>query len=381
MNIIILGNGFDLAHDLQTKYIDLIEFCNNFQSSDIKFDDDNINNEFLHIISTNFWLSYFNKILKFIQESGNTWIDFENIIYDSLNIFTHRSNNSFIYTYETVNTNMLKYQQINEMTNRLQITLAEELYNLNYDYVERSGYTTKIQIKITNVEAICSKLYDELRNFTRILELYIFFIVDQNNNLDKYKYNFSKFKCKPVSEIKPVIYIINFNYTHFLEQFIHNYPIYPIFIYPHGKINNQDLFKPNKSNSTNLILGTKSFISRDRNNKIPLYLKIFQKHNQRHMYDTIDKYQELLKKSRNVKDEEIVIYVIGHSLNFSDHTILRNIFTINSNTYITIFYHNDESYKKYINNITQILGEDIVSSRVNFKHQHDIIDGFLLKKT
>lgn len=30
MNILIIGNGFDLAHNLPTKYTDILEFLNKF---------------------------------------------------------------------------------------------------------------------------------------------------------------------------------------------------------------------------------------------------------------------------------------------------------------------------------------------------------------
>ena len=34
MNILILGNGFDLAHGLPTRYTDFLEYCRAYNSED-----------------------------------------------------------------------------------------------------------------------------------------------------------------------------------------------------------------------------------------------------------------------------------------------------------------------------------------------------------
>jgi hypothetical protein len=77
LNILIIGNGFDLAHKLQTKYVDFLKYCKRIsQSKNYCISDFPIAiDEFL---KDNIWLKYFLDITNF--EDDKTWIDFENEI-------------------------------------------------------------------------------------------------------------------------------------------------------------------------------------------------------------------------------------------------------------------------------------------------------------
>lgn len=86
---LVLGNGFDIAHNLPTSYKDFLYVCAEFigLSHNIQVNNVNIEKvkksflrkyhddiEFKKIIKNNFWLSYFyNKL----DQIGNNWIDFE----------------------------------------------------------------------------------------------------------------------------------------------------------------------------------------------------------------------------------------------------------------------------------------------------------------
>lgn len=74
MDILILGNGFDLAHKLDTKYNDFLKYCQEKYSSINSVGTDHSNN-FLY---NNVWAKHFlNKTL-----AGDKWIDLENEIYN-----------------------------------------------------------------------------------------------------------------------------------------------------------------------------------------------------------------------------------------------------------------------------------------------------------
>lgn len=45
-----------------------------------------------------------------------------------------------------------------------------------------------------------------------------------------------------------------------------------------------------------------------------------------------------------------------------------------------IYYHNEEAQERLINNITEILGEEDVMTRVQFIYQYDSDRGLLLPK-
>ena len=107
MNLLIIGNGFDLAHGLPTYYTDFLKFVNeandyynNFYLKKIEVpEEDKKNKDFLiffialnqisdfetiielyELSSDNLWFKYFNNI----SNQANTWIDFESEILDLL---------------------------------------------------------------------------------------------------------------------------------------------------------------------------------------------------------------------------------------------------------------------------------------------------------
>lgn len=97
MNILIIGNGFDLAHGLPTTYVDFLNFINTFENcekrntytyipleSEEKFTthimnmETDMRREFRNLIQDNIWISYFNKIYDSrIKEGKDGWVDFE----------------------------------------------------------------------------------------------------------------------------------------------------------------------------------------------------------------------------------------------------------------------------------------------------------------
>ena len=69
---------------------------------------------------------------------------------------------------------------------------------------------------------------------------------------------------------------------------------------------------------------------------------------------------------------------MGHSLDKTDHNILKHILLAKEKSIIKIYYHNEEAQEKLINNITEIIGEEEVMSKVQLIHQHDPKRGILI---
>lgn len=122
MNILIIGNGFDIAHGLPTKYIDFLEFVNvikqilNTKKLDeinwrnihpevkyiIKQNTGNIRNNLFSqsvmwsdLLDNNVWIDYF---LQNDMHGKENWIDFESEISDiikSLDYDMHGGDNNF----------------------------------------------------------------------------------------------------------------------------------------------------------------------------------------------------------------------------------------------------------------------------------------------
>lgn len=174
------------------------------------------------------------------------------------------------------------------------------------------------------------------------------------------------------------VYVLSFNYTDTCEKLYNgcynSFGEYNIkTYYVHGKVCNFD--------DCNLVLGTHSFdnkISSNNTTAIPVDFNVFRKHNQRHKYKTIEAYQDILAKlTEPRKVIKPIFHVIGHSLDKTDHNILKHIFLINKNAKINLYYHNEEAQENLINNVTEIIGEEEVMSKVRLIYQHDEKYGIL----
>ena len=106
MNILVIGNGFDLAHGLPTKYTDFLDFIKEFQDfqqfqipKDVQSqlqllcsprkkayhnyfynllsENRTLYSELITLTTDNSWLRYF---IEIYNSKGNGWIDFESEI-------------------------------------------------------------------------------------------------------------------------------------------------------------------------------------------------------------------------------------------------------------------------------------------------------------
>ena len=81
MNILVIGNGFDLAHGLPTSYKEFLKFvlesedmCSRFQKNGLGAKESaSAAAEIKEMIKDNFWINHFQKV----SECGENWIDFE----------------------------------------------------------------------------------------------------------------------------------------------------------------------------------------------------------------------------------------------------------------------------------------------------------------
>ena len=106
MNILIIGNGFDIAHGLPTSYLDFLDMCvalnkyniHNISTECVMLKDDKgigskrtndfyktigykALNDFISLVSSNYWVGHFKKQKRLI---GEKWIDFENEIMNKM---------------------------------------------------------------------------------------------------------------------------------------------------------------------------------------------------------------------------------------------------------------------------------------------------------
>ena len=84
MDILVIGNGFDLAHGLETRYKDFLDFP---QNADFKNYIDKLPN-YKKCLQVNVWLKHF--ISNYRNLNGENWIDFEQEIFDVIVSFNKK---------------------------------------------------------------------------------------------------------------------------------------------------------------------------------------------------------------------------------------------------------------------------------------------------
>ena len=356
MNILILGNGFDIAHGLPTRYTDFLKYCRDYKVGSIS-DDKTVAAEFAELIKDNVWLKFFLDNTPNLDED-RTWIDFENEIYNVIIAICNDGKKADIKS--NGDERMAGIKKIQENPHFGKYVLLLEGRFLSFDV---------------------SAWYSELRNFTRAFEIYCCSIINERSGVTRhYKLNESLFTRTSNGNSDSTTYILSFNYTRTFSRFYDNgnSGIKYKYVYPHGEACTEISHESADMNmaSNGLVLGTHSFDRSGKDKDIPVDFNVFQKHNQQHRYSTLSDFQQLLKELRDC-EEKIDIYVIGHSLDESDRAKLKHIFCENKEANITVFYYDEVSFDKYINNITAILGEEDIAVRVKFKHQHDHILGML----
>ncbi len=403
MNILVLGNGFDLAHGLPTSYINFLEFCekvipiyNGINKSHISYNNNvlsdwKINNEikdFLEdayksrkkenniiytkypkldelysLIKNNIWFYYFKESDKHGKEN---WIDFENEISKVIKSITQvmEKFESSLYSEELNYMDGNSYPGIDSMYyNILNIMKKYKKMDMSYklSYLEIKNY-----------------LLNDLNCLTRALEIYLTKVIC--------KIETGKISSDIESIAGPSTKVLNFNYT---DTYFRKYSIYneTNIDYIHGKADINNTIETN-----NMVLGIDEYLSKKKRNSDTDFIA-FKKYYQRIFKGTGCKYKDWLDiihedyKKRQIKLEKRVmetsvffqkkqikkqvkreylnehnLYIFGHSLDVTDKDILRDLI-LNNILHTTIFYHSKEELGKKIANLVKVIGQDELIKR------------------
>ena len=403
MNILVLGNGFDLAHGLPTSYINFLEFCekvipiyNGIDKLYISYksnflSDWKINNEikdFLEdayksrkkenniiytkypeldelylLIENNIWFYYFKKCNKHGKEN---WIDFENEISKVIKSITQVMEEFEISLYS---------EELNYMDGNSYPGIDSVYYNiLNIMRKCKKG----ILYKFTYLE-IKNYLLDDLNCLTRALEIYLTKVIC------KIKTGKVSSDIEFITELSTKV--LNFNYTDTYFRKYSNYNDETNIDYIHGKADINNTIETN-----NMVLGIDEYLSKKKRNSDTDFIA-FKKYYQRIFKGTGCKYKDWLDiihedyKKRQIKLEKRVmetsgffskkqikkqvkreylnehnLYIFGHSLDVTDKDILRDLI-LNNILHTTIFYHSKEELGKKIANLVKIIGQDELIKR------------------
>jgi hypothetical protein len=309
--LIIIGNGFDLAHGLKTSYSD---FIRTYISSSINtfFDKQEIEDPLLEIKN------------KYRGHSTN-WGNKRSLPETALNDFNVARNHEYI-TVKIKSNFFLK--TLNKIDTLNWVDLENEYFDDLMFYKAANGF---------NFDAV-KKLNIEFEFIKNELEKYLSSF--QSEKGIPVTNEISKIFCEPVKGRDVVtisiqdltidkLLILNFNYTSTLEQYCRQCSTkLPTEInYIHGQLN---------SESNPLIFGfgdeyNKQYLEFEefRNKELLQHIKSFG-------YFKASNYHNLI---RFIDAADFQVYVMGHSLGLSDRTMLRQIFEHERCKSIKIFYY------------------------------------------
>lgn len=378
MKILVIGNGFDLEHELPTNYIDFLRYIKRIRiikdyskddsqkvyiekllENDETFKEYALRNftsgienkrieELINLCNNNDWIKYFEDS-NFNENKG--WIDFEGEISHVIRSLDYMKK----YRHETrskkdVNINKNKdYSDTEKRIERITGVLPKRIEFLNKD-----EYNQKIT----------KKLQENLENLIRCLELYL------EDYVAKKDINYISPDIQGIKFDK----VLSFNYTNTYERIygLNNNEIE--YHYIHGKA---DIDRTADDN--NMVLGIDEYLNDEVKNK-ELEFITFKKYFQRIYKKTGNTYKKWILQMKDFEYESTgesdelgqvetqkiknEVYIFGHSLDITDKDILKELIEC-PNTVTTIFYYNKEVYAQQITNLVKVIGQDELIQRVS----------------
>ena len=404
VNIIVLGNGFDLAHGLPTKYTDFLNFVEAIREvlKDKKVCEENkvdsrikdlidmelgnvrdnlFSKEKLwdELLDNNFWIDYF---LKHDMHGDENWIDFESEI------------SKVIQSYHSdmcgENTLLGLYDE------------CPDYFTNEYleEYCDKNNFQNNKSLK--------DKLYNDLKKLIKALEIYLL------NYIGNVPCDIKSPDILDILDKNEETKVLSFNYTDTFARIYSpdNKDKYEI-DYIHGEAGKfEETEKNGEIEQNNMVLGIDEFLNETEQRKYTELIE-FKKFYQRIYKQTGCSYKEWVdeiqaeyldyielkaKEAKNVGldirnffqkilDRYLLdktaqrhnLYIFGHSLDVTDGDILKELI-LNNNVHTTIFYHDREAMGKQIANLVKVIGEAElikrtggVSKTIEFRNQKEMV--------
>jgi hypothetical protein len=362
--LVIIGNGFDLAHGLPTSYKDFMnDYWRNviqvFKNKDI-YDDDlfslKVNmmsigiqgrNEFYKDAKCYQTLIQFaernkkycttefkNKFFFYLSDVAmvENWVDIENTYYGILKEKIKGDLFKYNYPWDVSQLN----KEFEEVKNLLEKYLLDEVVNkYNLDFTKNQNINW---LKVYNFLKPISLLSNE----ENILKEFV-----STDDVNEIKEHFEKERKE---ELVNNLYFLNFNYTPiasiYRELLGKDDKIETRMNFIHGSLGNVSENKINFGFGDEMDDEYKDIENLNDNE----YLKNFKSF----QYLQNSNYNNLL---RYIDDDKFQVFIIGHSCGLSDRTLLNTIFEHNNCRSIKVFYHQKEdgtdNYTEIIQNISR----------------------------
>mgnify|MGYP002625382075 CR=1 FL=1 len=397
MNILVVGNGFDLAHGLPTKYSDFLDFITlyitKYHPGWVRWGlvDDNDNDEdkwknrrwsFYHAVLESLKSDVSAQTKQLFDKHGD---DFYALLTseDSLKNFQC---NSFLryclheYSYKKTLNRDFSWIDIEDEIQRFILALEPEIKTLselknisvrvrnciNYENVDAKLFfipTITDALISKNIpdeylkQAVFGLLFGELEKFNTLLKLYLkttMKTLDKGNRhflINSHEINLGQGTQRGIE----IDHVLSFNYTDTAEMYV-----------PKEKIR----FINGSLDSSKIILGIEN---PDLSKTIEFCknkMHLFFKNTQRVLYNSSREYEKWVTVLKYAKNKEISssvdLHIIGHSLAISDKYILVSLM-LGANK-VVIYSHSEKDRQNKISNLYQLLGDELFSKHVENKY-------------
>lgn len=314
-HLVIIGNGFDRAHDLNTSYIHFMVWY--------------LNKAIKKFNATN---SYEDKLFKIeikIGEFGYRNIQPIKEIIEIQDFKIHTDNPNI-----SVTKSVFLKSLIEKGTAERWVDIEAVFYELlkkNYSHFKKSAQYLELQKKLNGeFDEIKIQLEEYLKGIQNV----------ELKKINEIQEIFESYKSKDIY-LKNSTHILNFNYTNTVEKYITKFDKEYEINYIHGKLN--DPINP-------LIFGYGDETDEHYSEIEKLNENIFLEHFKSFGYFKTPNYQNLL---RFIDSDKFEVSIMGHSCGLSDRVMLKNIFEHSNCVKIKIYYYS----KKGSNNYTKITQE------------------------
>lgn len=302
-NILVIGNGFDLYHELKTKYIDFVR-----------------STEKNHELSR----EPFIKCFQVLADANDGWIDCEDTIYRIIKLFDDILN-------ERGAANKGHFLTKGLSKESMEIIKIFERYFVKTDTM-LSGMQIATEFRNTFGEFDKKKFFDSIKSeldYTiNVLWHYLKFDLEQTEEVKL---------SEQIKNIQPS-YVINFNYTNTVSE-LYKVEEENVF-YIHGDL---------KQESKNMVFGIPD--NKEENLDFVYFKKYFQRIQKR--TGIIDRARLRVNESGRVLP--VNSHFFGHSLGLTDADVIREIAGMSDK--MIIYYLDQSDYESKVINLLHIFGK------------------------
>ena len=388
--IVLIGNGFDLAHGLKTSYADFInwywdQLMNKILCSTASCIEDGLCSIKLRSELTGFYYHFSIKkadkslngydFLKYLKEDHGFEIQVSPLLEEIMNTF----NSNWVDIESTYYRLLCKSLSMDECSAPMNaLKLNRDLWILTiklHDYLTQLTTANIVTINQEIQHKICEPIYlrdiavaakEHTSQFIKerctksdVFELLKYFgykYSTHERNIEKAQQEYEAQKKIDITEenahllLPDKVLLLNFNYTKVADSYVNEkLPPFSI-IHIHGDL----------EQAQNMIFGYGDEIDKHYKELVDLNDNVYLKHIKSHRYLDAENYRHLLQF---VNDAPYQIYVMGHSCGNSDRTLLNTLFEHENCVSIKPFYYQKDNGLDNYNEIAQNISRNFTNKQ------------------